>query len=76
MTKITNYYHQHILLTLTNSFYTPPQARVYTSYKPSFEQINSNRFQHKNFVNMLTNWSLDCTNGADIPPLSILSQIK
>jgi hypothetical protein len=37
------------------------------------EQINSNRLQHKDFVNISANWSPNFTNVVDISPSSIVS---
>jgi hypothetical protein len=62
------------ILTLICSSNTPPQAGAYILlYKPSLKQINSNFFQHKDFVNILASSSLDFTNGVDISLMSILS---
>lgn len=57
---------------LTNSSNTGE----YISYKSGLEQINFNRFQHKDFINMSDNWFIDFTNDVYIFSLSILSQIK
>lgn len=61
---------------LTNSSNTSLQVGEYISYKSGLEQINFNRFQHKDFINMSDNWFIDFTNDVYIFSLSILSQIK